>query len=318
MGDKTNIEWTDATWNPIRGCSRISEGCRNCYAEGVANRFKGEGMPYEGLIAKTGQWNGNIKVIDDLLSQPVRWKKPRRIFVNSMSDLFHENLTDEQIDKVFGVMWACWMMGIEHKFQILTKRAKRMHEYMSQDRRYEWAKAAMPAGLRDKITLYPNPHPNIWLGVSVEDQKTADERIPFLLGTPAAVRWISAEPLLEKIDLTKVSYEQSPGYFGDALQWYHRPHSERNTKWNGLDWAVVGGESGKNARAMHPEWVRNLRDQCVDANVPFFFKQWGEHAPNWFNDDNGNKIEGSEWIDRMGKKIAGRTLDGQEWNQYPS
>ncbi len=337
MGDKTNIEWTDATWNPIRGCSRISEGCRNCYAEGVANRFKGEGLPYEGLIASSGAWNGNIKLIHSILDKPVRWRKPRKIFVNSMSDLFHENLSDGDIDKVFSIMLACELFDRKHTFQVLTKRAERMHKYFTQRSPEELVMAWADAGLRLVVIDAGNttfaeyvanqtchdwneygpkygseykpfghlknvfPLPNVWLGVSVEDQKTAYERIPFLLETPAATRWISAEPLIGPIDFS--------GMWADPV--VHINMLEK------LDWVVVGGESGKNARPIQPTWVRTIRDQCLAVEVPFFFKQWGEFAPNWFNDDSGNKIDGSEWIDRQGKKIAGRTLDGKLWNQFP-
>lgn len=344
MGDKTHIQWTDATWNPIRGCSRISEGCRNCYAEGVANRFKGEGMPYEGLIASTGQWNGNIKVVDSVMDQPIRWRKPRKIFVNSMSDLFHENLPFEQIDKIFGVMWAC--LGSDHIFQVLTKRAERMHEYFSADRREQWARWAVnyggafePDAIYDQTAYADGPYPNIWLGVSVEDQKTADERIPLLLDTPAAVRWISAEPLLKPVNLVSAGGLWSD-MNGNPVPCPYREVQSGNRKRH-LDWVVVGGESGSRARPMHPDWVRSLRDQCVASKVPFFFKQWGEFADQT-NDEkkaenniiitkagntfagykHGSVVEqvvrgdGARMV-KVGKKAAGRLLDGKEWNQYP-
>lgn len=295
MGDKTKIEWTDATWNPVRGCSRVSEGCRNCYAEGVANRFKGEGMPYEGLIAKGGQWNGQIKLVPENLDQPLRWNRPRRIFVNSMSDLFHENVPDDFIDQVFAVM----ALADRHTFQVLTKRPQRMMEYL---KKFD----SQDALFRDKGL------PNVWLGVSVEDQATADERIPLLLQTPAAVRWISAEPLLDHLDLCSISPANQPKWI-DAVNGWHfgRPC-------NKLDWVVVGGESGKNARPMQREWARSLRDQCQAAGVPFLFKQWGEWAPNWLcRDDDNSEIPGTMWMDRMGKKIAGRKLDGCLHDGYP-
>lgn len=290
MSEKTGIEWTDATWNPIRGCSRVSEGCRNCYAESVANRFKGQGQPYEGLIARTGQWNGNITVVDHLLDQPLRWRKPRRIFVNSMSDLFHETVPDDVIHAVFSVM----AQATQHTFQILTKRPERMRDVLT---------------LWDRIGITGNyfhghPLPNVWLGVSVEDQATADERIPLLLQTPAAVRWISAEPLLGPIDFSGM--------------WVpHANPAVHESMLEALDWVVVGGESGKNARPMQLDWALSLRDQCQSAGVPFFFKQWGEHAPNWFCDGDGKYDGGPIWMDRMGKKAAGRLLDGREWNEYP-
>lgn len=322
MSDKTKIEWTDATWNPIRGCSRVSEGCRNCYAETVAHRFSGEGQPYEGLIAKGGQWNGVIKLVEHMLDQPLRWQRPRRIFVNSMSDLFHEGMPDEWIDKIFAVMALC----PRHTFQILTKRPERMLEYFSDAERGLKINRFLPASVS-----YDEPLKNVWLGVSVEDQKTADERIPLLLQTPAAVRWISAEPLLGDISLR---FQQDhcdlcggTGFLarfpkgkcfnckGKGKIWI----TGRSSRlcYSHIDWVVVGGESGKNARPMHPDWARSLRDQCQQANVPFLFKQWGEFAPNWFNDADGEKIADSEWMDRMGKKAAGRMLDGRLWDEYP-
>ncbi len=315
------ISWTEETWNPLRGCSRISKGCMNCYAEGIAHRFGGEGQPYEGLIASTGQWNGKVKFIPAKLIEPIRWKRPRLIFVNSMSDLFHESVPDHEIDQIFGVMWAC--LGLDHTFQILTKRAKRMCNYFKTDRREAWARWAVhygggidPDGIYDQVAYADEPHPRIWLGVSVENQDVADERIPYLLETPAAVRWISAEPLLGGIDL-------------------HQSHGISGRSGNGevLDWVVVGGESGSGARPMHPDWATSLRDQCIAAGVPFHFKQWGEWAPPTtesqladFADGKGmggSLAESGVFVDRgngvlrVGKKIAGRILDGREWNEYP-
>lgn len=327
MSDKTKIEWTDATWNPVRGCSRVSEGCRNCYAEGVANRFKGENQPYEGLIARTGQWNGEIKFIENGLFQPLRWRKPRMIFVNSMSDLFHENLHIEYIAKIFAVMYlAHW-----HTFQVLTKRAERMHEILNNPFFHD---LVLNAALqyRKNIRLKDTgvsisdptrfPHKNVWLGVSVENQETANQRVQWLMDTPAAVRWVSAEPLLGPVDLTRIIYpgleqksEFHPFLAYDTLRGHMiGPDDVGLPK---LDWVVVGGESGSYARPMHPDWARSLKDQCVNAGVPFFFKQWGEFAPNWCNDDNGQKIPDSEWIDRMGKRKAGRELDGRTWDEFP-
>jgi protein gp37 len=330
MSDKSKIEWTDATWNPIRGCSRISEGCRNCYAESVANRFKGAGLPYEGLITSSGAWNGEIKIIQDKITEPLRWKKPRRIFVNSMSDLFHEKVDIETINKVFAVM----SLAQNHTFQILTKRADRMHEYLTTPYREQQIKSAAweilghfpkqsSAGM--KATW---PLPNIWLGASVEDQITAEKRIPLLLKTPAAIRWISAEPLINAINLSSTlggtlwiggqrGCNGTHNGIGtiDCPKHAHHHHDERCNR--GLDWVVAGGESGKNARRMKPDWIRSLRDQCVYAKVPFFFKQWGEYGLNWYKDENGEKIPGTEWQYLAGKKIAGRELDGRIWDQFP-
>jgi len=320
------ISWTEETWNPLRGCSRISKGCMNCYAEGIAHRFGGEGQPYEGLIASTGQWNGTVKFVPAKLVEPIRWKRPRLIFVNSMSDLFHESVPDHEIDQIFGVMWAC--LGLDHTFQILTKRAKRMNNYFKTDRRDSWARWAVhygggtdPDAIYDQVAYADEPHPRIWLGVSAEDQATADERIPYLLGTPAAVRWLSAEPLIGPLDIyggdpdpRLDGHSSSNTYIGD---WWEPTDNLNGPSRHGLDWVVVGGESGAGARPMSERWALSLRDQCAAADVPFHFKQWGEFAPNWLTDDEGNRIAGSEWADRMGKKIAGRELDGREWNEYP-
>lgn len=356
MADKTGIEWTDATWNPVRGCSRVSAGCQNCYAETVAGRFSGAGMAYEGLIAKGGQWNGQIKLVPDALGQPLSWKKPRKIFVNSMSDLFHENVPTDFIDQVFAIM-AC---AKQHTFQILTKRPERMRYY---------AKRVAESQPHDEVNMAVFdaancldgsfatwPLPNVWLGVSVEDQETADERIPLLLQTPAAVRWISAEPLLEAVDLKR--FIASPRHYMTRCEHcsWHGSSELCGTNFDGddiicpeccqsicgddapgLDWVVVGGESGKNARPMHPDWARSLRDQCKAAGVPFLFKQWGEWQPTF----NGNfcwkssrmfveqdGCDSTGWsidrhssstanMQRVGKKSAGRLLDGVPHDEYP-
>tara|TARA_R100000781_G_scaffold110309_4_gene75690 strand:- start:7486 stop:8535 length:1050 start_codon:yes stop_codon:yes gene_type:complete len=347
MGQKTGIEWTESTWNPIRGCSRVSEGCRNCYAETVANRFKGPGEPYEGLIAKGDQWNGEVKMIEHKLDEPCRWSKPRMIFVNSMSDLFHPSVPFETIAAVFGIMAAAsW-----HTFQVLTKRPERASQFFS------WLEAHPERSNFDTQKLqstYPGaawqpfllaqaaadilpsegaglrvdlkgkwPLPNLWLGVSVEDQETADERVPLLLNAPAAVRWISAEPLLGAVDLTRINGCPTDDRYMDSgcVDALRCTHPSR------VDWVVVGGESGPGARPMHPEWARGLRDQCKLAGVPFLFKQWGEFAPSpdgGLPDDlpesAGHYFDephppGKTW--RFGKKRSGRLLDGRKWDEYP-
>jgi protein gp37 len=308
----TKIQWTDETWNCVRGCSRVSSGCGDstgggCYAERQAYRFSGPGMSYEGLVRMTPKgprWTGKVVLVEDKLNDPLRWKKPRRIFVNSMSDLFHESLSDESIDRIFAVMGNC-SEERGHVFQVLTKRPARMLEYMNTRARKAWNGPRM-----NRSSFPPN---NIWLGVSVENQETADERVPLLMETPADVRWISAEPLLGLIDLESVP-----------------------TMEGSIDWVVVGGESGPGARPMHPDWARSLRDQCVAAGVPFFFKQWGEWVPTanvGFGDSPRAKtmtFATGEMIDtyggpvpfaiemrRIGKKEAGRLLDGREWNEFP-
>jgi len=369
MGNKTNIEWTDATWNPIRGCSRVSEGCRNCYAETVANRFKGQGQPYEGLIASGGQWNGQIKLVYEKLIEPLRWQRPRRIFVNSMSDLFHENVPFEYIASVFAVM----SVTTRHTYQVLTKRPARMLEFFdwalhAQDFDGEWKKLQPDRYEADRFQCgdrifehwplwiewdkcgYDNcgpawPYQNIWLGVSVEDQSTADERIPLLLQTPAAVRWISAEPLLGPINLNHLDADAAGNRDLCQINALTGDHSDMGRPCPDvahLNWVVVGGESGPGARPMHPDWARSLRDQCAAAGVEFLFKQWGEWAP-WHTCDvqEGMKLcdagrdkrinithdgkttsglpnmPGDHTMYRLGKKAAGRLLDCVLHDGYP-
>jgi protein gp37 len=257
----TTIEWTNKTWNPVRGCSIVSPGCTNCYAMKQAHRFSGDGGAYEGLtqLTKGGPvWTGKVRCVPELLDDPLRWRKPKRVFVNSMGDLFHEDVPDSFIDAVFGVM----AITTRHSYQVLTKRPQRMLEYFrrlkasvlfSFPERITDASVAARARTKDKG--YDNcgplwPLENVWLGVSVEDQARADERIPLLLQVPAAVRWISAEPLLGPVN--------------------PRMGSVHN---NGIDWVVVGGESGHGARGMEYQWALSLRDQCEAAGVAFFMKQ---------------------------------------------
>jgi protein gp37 len=308
MGDNTGIEWTDATWNPITGCTKVSPGCDHCYAETLAERFRGTpGHYFE---------NGfDVQLRPDKLDQPLRWKKPRRVFVNSMSDLFHKDIPDDYIARVFAIM----AVAPQHTFQILTKRPNRMRTLLANT---EWRD-----DVQNHIAWYENPAEdslmtrahwplrNVWLGVSAEDQKWADIRIPQLLDTPAAVRFISAEPLLGGINLCTCS---EPDYQDE-----HCPlHGARL-----LSWVIVGGESGRGARPVHPDWVRAIRDQCVEANVPFHFKQWGQ----WVTEDQSPEdiiLPGtSRWnefgsddgpsVYKVGKKAAGRELDGRTWDQQP-
>ena len=272
MGAKTEIAWCDSTWNCVRGCSRVSEGCRRCYAERMAARgLPGLNSPTTGepfaLMTPAGpRWTGRVELIESALELPLRWRKPRRIFVNSMSDLFHESLPDEAIDRVFAVMQHAQARG--HIFQVLTKRAERMARYFAAPDLYErWIGAVNVirgrwSGLPMRGLSNPANMPllNVWLGVSVEDQVTADERIPLLLQTPAAVRFVSVEPMLAPMDLYSylptLEIERESGMWRDLIRW-----------------VIVGGESGPGARPMHPDWARALHDQCVAARVPFFMKQ---------------------------------------------
>lgn len=488
---KDGISWTDETWGPIRGCSKVSTGCKHCFAESMAARFCGEGLPYHGLI-RDGHWSGDVRFVADKLDVPLRWKRPRRIFVNSMSDLFHESLTNEQIAAVFGVMAAC----PQHVFQTLTKRPHRMLEFLTQPESRSWIAKARDAAIvnhehdpverwatvprfpgyeasthgrvrseraevlatcinprtgRESVTIWNNgdpdtvnvhqlvawahlpcpfdgyevchrngnkldnrlanlrwgtrsenqrekvthgsrggpqkltleqveeiktarvrgetqqsianrygisrslvsmiesglvwappkdlpwPIPNVHLGVSCENQAAANERIPPLLQCPAAVRWVSAEPLLGTIDFTDITHDglgRNALLVDDATFGRHERH---------LDWVVCGGESGPHARPMHPDWARSIRDQCRAAGVPFHFKQHGE----WVVASEANGIIGSTmpptgerytWLGfdgktqnpshkglldpvyamaRVGKKRAGHLLDGQEYRMYP-
>lgn len=236
MASNSRIEWTDATWNPVTGCSKVSPGCQNCYAERMAKRLQ--------RMQPDGRYRNGFRVTlhDDALAIPEQWTKPKRIFVNSMSDLFHDHVPDMFIENVFHVMRiACW-----HTYQILTKRPHRMMEYSHR---------------------FQIPE-NVWLGTSIEDEKRAQERIDILRDTQCHVRFVSAEPLIGEITTNIAS---------------------------GVDWVIVGGESGPRARPMSADWVRSIRDQCQQARTPFFFKQWG----------GKNKV------------LAGRILDGRTWEEFP-
>lgn len=317
MSASTSIEWTDTTWNPVRGCSIVSPGCRSCYAMKQAHRFSGPGKPYEGLTKQTKagpQWTGKIVTVEEALTEPLSWKKPRRVFVNSMSDLFHEDVPDEFIDRVFAVMALC----PQHTFQVLTKRPERMLRYCrtddSSNREYEPdldGEATRDALIEGSSqALYAKSHsddpsmwlavhqplPNVWLGVSVEDQQRADERIPLLLQTPAAVRFISAEPLLGPIDL-------------------HSPVLEADSD-DYLDWVIVGGESGPGARRCDVSWVRSIAEQCRAAHVPVFVKQLGafivdRNDAGFMGDEPDHWPEDISFEDRVEHDLDG-TRDGYQ------
>lgn len=294
MGDKSKIQWTDATWNPVTGCNKVSRGCANCYAERDWKR-----LSENPETVYHGRAFNDVRCHEERLDLPLRWRKPRKIFVNSMSDLFHESIPFTFIEKVYDVMRS----ATHHTFQVLTKRPQRMLQFFrEQEQRLPWVSEE-----------------NIWIGVSCEDQKTADERIPILLKTPACVRWVSLEPLLGPIDLTKINTEWGST---DALRGISGVIVHPS-----LNWVVVGGESGPRARPLHPDWVRSLRDQCTSASVAFEFKQWGEWKHGFdleYLAETGAvraksqiKLNGLPMI-RVGKKAAGRILDGREWNEYPS
>jgi len=239
MADGTAIEWTDATWNPITGCTKITRGCDNCYAARFSERFRGvPGHPFESGF--------DLTLRPERLRQPLAWSRPRMIFVNSMSDLFHKKVPRRFIDQVFDTMErADW-----HTFQLLTKRSSLMRDYLLM----RWADRTPPK--------------HIWIGVSVEDER-AKGRIAHLRAAPATVRFLSIEPLIGPIGGLRL---------------------------DGIHWVIAGGESGPRARPMHTDWARQVRDQCRQQRVPFFFKQWGGVRP----------------------KSGGRALDGREWNELPS
>lgn len=321
MAEHSLIEWTDATWNPITGCSVVSPGCTNCYAMRLAGTRLRHHPSRAGLTidSKAGPvWSGQVRLNTKWLDQPLKWKCPRMIFVCAHGDLFHEEVPDEWIDLIFAVM----ALAPQHTFQVLTKRAERMREYMqphSRRRADSLGEKVMRLGYTGPLEALRWPLPNVWLGVSVEDQKRADERIPQLLWTPAAVRFLSCEPLVGPVDFHKT---------GASLP--EAASFRRHLPLLFVDWVIAGGESGPGARPMHPAWVRLLRDQCARAGVPFFFKQWGawKHMPERshvrdFLPEEGQRVHSQmdgvrpALMFNIGKKAAGRLLDGVEHNAMP-
>ncbi len=306
----TGISWTDETWNPTTGCSKVSEGCRNCYAAKLAPRLAAMGQDgYTSLPWTKQNAPENVKLHSGRLDKPLRWKKPRRVFVNSMSDLFHELVPFEFVDKVFAVM----ALSPQHTFQVLTKRPERMAEYVGRGPRWwdllwsmldpdrgGWADDIFGSGkVRHRVWLEehapPWPLPNVWLGTSVEDQRAADERIPHLLRTPAAVRFLSCEPLIGPVNLRHV--EAKNGALIDALEGdVVAPDGEIYAAAPGsVHWVIAGGESGPNHRPMRDEWARSLRDQCSKAGVSFFFKQHSGHR-----NEMDPYLDGREWREMPG------------------
>ena len=305
MSDGSKIEWTDATWNVVIGCDKVSPGCDHCYAIRTAHRFQEHPNPavaaaYAGT-EQGGDWTGRVNLVESRLDLPLRWKRPRRIFVNAQSDLFHANVPDEFIARV----WAVMASAPRHTFQVLTKRHGRMRSLLSSEEFRLAVQRRIPhAGASRYVAAYWKtwPLPNVWLGVSVEDQARANLRVPALLDTPAAVRWLSCEPLLGPVRLDYMDIDHGRFYQVNTLTGRNTDMARPCEDVTSIDWVVVGGESGPGARPMHPDWARQLRDQCVEAGVPFLFKQWGDH------DSTGR---------RVGKRAAGRELDGRTWDEYP-
>lgn len=329
MSGRTKIEWADAVWNPVTGCTKVSEGCRNCYAERMARRLAGRlGYPADEPF--------RVTLHPERLAEPLRWRKPRRIFVCSMGDLFHEDVPDAFIAQV----WHRMHLAQEHTFLVLTKRADRMRSWVSHcgdAQALGWithngtppAKAYAGTGIIVG-THRAWPLANVWLGVSAEDQRSADERIPLLLDTPAAVRFVSCEPLLGPVDLYGGDPDPRLGGTvagrGLSLEPFWLPEDDPSGPPRPcVTWVIAGGESGPGARPCHPDWVRSLRDQCQAADVPFFFKQWGEyvHVAQMTEDchravDAVHNLAGhGQDFWGVGKKAAGRELDGRTWDEMP-
>jgi protein gp37 len=350
MSDNTKIEWADATVNAVNGCSLASPGCTNCYAMKLAGTRLRHHPSRAGLTqdSKAGPvWTGEVRLNEKALLDPLKWKRPRRIFWNAHGDLFHPAVPDEWIDRVFAVC----ALTPQHQHMILTKRSARMREFFRESTGWRARIAGLLNDLKPSTrwngNVYqgwqnlhgkPDGLPNVWLGVSVEDQTRADERIPDLLATPAAVRFISAEPLLGPVDLKAVKHPTVGGAFVDALrglEWsppdptFGVSVSMGPTNWtpeqgpSRLQWVIVGGESGPGARPMHPDWARSLRDQCAAAGTAFHFKQWGEwvnglDAPaDWNGPSQLLREPSNMFMARIGKKAAGRLLDGVEHNACP-
>ncbi len=319
MGEASKIEWTDATWTPIRArradgklgvhCEKVSPACAHCYAERLNKRnlpAHGTGLDFTILNRE----KVDIFVDETMILQPLKWQRGRRIFVCSQTDLFGDFVEEYEIAQVFAVMaLAHW-----HTFQVLTKRAERMQQLLTSDDFWELVDAIMTVIVdgevdplerkRDDLRATApevdpgTPLQNVWLGVTAENQEWAIKRLFSLVETPAAKRFLSCEPLLGPIDI------------------------ESQLSSGGLEWVIVGGESGPGARPMHPYWAQDLLDQCRCAKVPFFFKQWGEWAPVDFFDSTGTLPEklmclGNLYVGRVGKKTAGRVLNGREWNEVP-
>jgi protein gp37 len=335
----TRIEWTRRTWNPVTGCTKISPGCKHCYAERMSKRLAGRfGYPTDDPFSVTTH--------PDRLIEPLHWKKPSMIFVCSMGDLFHDDVPFEYIAAVFGVMAEC----SRHTFQLLSKRPEKVLGF------FKWIECQKPSfhsrGIHRGVKFYAAkvydikgistfqvsseewawPLPNVWVGVTAEDQDMLDKRIPILLRIPASVRFVSCEPLLGPIDLSEyfIRFRCFECKNEEIFSTHSCPKCGSSVAGNqhfspSLDWVIAGGEGGPGARPMHPDWARSVRDQCIAAQVPFFFKKWGRYAPiNGGFSRPGDLIHYSE-IDTepvsmttdQKRQVDQGKLDGSEWHQYP-
>ena len=306
----SKIEWTEQTWNPIIGCSKISDGCKNCYAEKMAVRLACIETTQHYKHVVSNNWNGTTYFNIPALEKPLKRKKPTTYFVCSMGDLFHESVPFEWVDKVLKIIEKC----PKHRFIILTKRAERMYDY--------WKWVYDDAGLQFHDTV-PSKDNNIIWGVTAENQEQANKRIPWLLKIPCGVRMVSCEPLLSNIIFSEEDSHEHYDYLTGRKFFNENQTYTQNNK---IDWIIVGGESGSNARPMNPEWVKNIQVQCEISNTPFFFKQWGEHIkPEQMSENLYSEIDASvnlasahyDDFYKVGKKKAGSLLDGKEYKQFP-
>lgn len=341
---RTKIEWATHVWNPVTGCTPVSEGCRNCYARRISKRLVGRfGYPVDEPF--------RVTLHEDRLKEPLTWKGSRRVFVCSMGDLFHDDVPDEFIARIWWIMGQCagYLDPTRyrgHTFLILTKRPERMQKWLNGwsdgETRRQWIESF--GEVYDWMSgpkYWPDVLPNVWIGVTAENQQRADERIPILLQIPATVRFVSVEPMLGPVDI----YRWLRCHICSNNGSYYNPNSDEVEECpicssedpSLLDWVICGGETGPGARPVHPDWVRSLRDQCQDAGVPFFFKSWGEWFPRemWeynpylvlpddefaYRNSKDTQVfeDGPDMypVHRVGKKKAGRILDGCVWDEMP-
>jgi len=305
----SKIQWTDKTWNPTTGCNKVSQGCKNCYAEKMHKRLMAI-APHK----YTNPFADGVEIHEDELQKPLRWKKPCMIFVNSMSDLFHESVSFETIEQIYDMMHS----NDQHIFIVLTKRPERMYKF------WVWLLNKIAGvGIQDVSSTSTD---NVWIGVTAENQEQANKRIPILLQIPAAKWFVSIEPMLGPVDLTAIRPSICETITQNVLSGF-ATNQTRSFR-EGLpilDWVICGGESGSKARPMNPVWVRSLRDQCASADVPFFFKQWGEWAPAFDIEDYHSYVNAKHWhyfdnqtsVCKVGRKAAGNLLDGEQHHNWP-